>query len=208
MTIIFYLLASGLAPWKDPRIHNFGNLGAGGTVHSFVAPLATRMIDTMAYKGFNVRELLFENSTVDLGYGVGYSTSPGGIGVDASEPMLNVAKVLHPNKHFERGLAEKFGYPNMCKRVTVSFLLHEQTPQRRKRIVMNAARICKEEVLIMDIHPTYKPSWLMKTGEPYVEDYLENFDDEVSSICKDNNYNMVKTSLCEDRVLLWTIKKG
>ena len=73
---------------------------------------------------------------------------------------------------------------------------------------MNAARICKEEVLIMDIHPTYKPSWLMKTGEPYVEDYLENFDDEVSSICKDNNYNMVKTSLCEDRVLLWTIKKG
>jgi len=207
MTIFIYLFASGLAPWKDPRIHNFGNLGVGGTVHSLVAPLATHMIDNMAYKGYNVRELLFEKSTIDLGCGVGYSTSPDGIGVDASEPMLNVAKVLHPNKHFERGLAEKFGYPNMCKRVTVSFLLHEQTSQRRKRIVMNAARICREEFLIMDIHPKYNPSWLMKTGEPYIEDYLENFDDELSFICENNKSIMLKTSLCENRVLLWTVKK-
>lgn len=207
MTIFFSLLVCGLAPWKDPRIHNFGNTGIGGTIHSLVAPMATHIIDNVAYNGFNVRELLFDDDTVDLGCGVGYSTSPKGIGVDSSIPMLNIAKLLHPTKRFERGLAEKYGYPNMCKRVTLAFLMHEQPSQRRSRILKNAARICREEIIIMDIHPSYKPSSLMKTGEPYVEDYLENFSNEVFSLFDKKHYNIVKSSQCDDRVLLWTIYK-
>jgi SAM-dependent methyltransferase len=205
MTMILLLLVNALAPWKDPRIHNFGNIGAGGFVHSLMAPFATYLIDTVAYKGFDVRQLLFSEDTIDLGCGVGYSTSPYGVGVDASVPMLNVAKALHPNKKFERGLAEKYGHPNMCKRVTLSFIMHEQNSLRRKRILKNAERISRDEIVIMDIHPLYKPSWAMKTGEPYIEDYLQNFHQEVLSLFE--NFDIMINSTCEDRVQIWTISK-
>lgn len=207
MSLVFFFLVNGLTPWKDPRIHNFGNLGVGGTFHSLLAPFATFVIDAVAYKGFNVRQLLFEEDTIDLGCGVGFSTSPGGVGVDSSKPMLRVAKTLHPDKRFERGLAEKYGFPNMCKRVTVSFMMHEQSAERRIRILKNAARISREEVVIMDIHPTYKPSRAMQSGEPYVEDYLQNFNEEVLELFDNEKFEVLIEPLCEDRVLTWTIKK-
>ena len=31
--------------YYDPRIHNFGNIGLGGRIHSLLAPYATKLID-------------------------------------------------------------------------------------------------------------------------------------------------------------------
>ena len=41
------------------------------------------------------------------------------------------------------------------------FSLHEM-PKHAQKIISNAKRIAKNEVLIMDISPNYKPSKLMK----------------------------------------------
>ena len=38
-----------------PRIHNFGNTGFFGAVHAASAPLATKIIDLLAYDGRNMR---------------------------------------------------------------------------------------------------------------------------------------------------------
>ena len=42
--------------WYDPRIHNFGNIGLGGWIHSKIAPYATVFIDNNAYNGKDVRK--------------------------------------------------------------------------------------------------------------------------------------------------------
>ena len=58
-----------------------------GRVPRSSAPFATRMIDERAYDGYDVRQLLREGSppnAIDFGCGVGMSTCPDGIGVDAS----------------------------------------------------------------------------------------------------------------------------
>ena len=42
--------------WFNNKIHTFGNTGFFGGFHAAVAPLVTGIIDSLAYKGFNVRE--------------------------------------------------------------------------------------------------------------------------------------------------------
>eukprot|EP00978_Attheya_sp_CCMP212_P015267 scaffold39346_cov47-Attheya_sp.AAC.2 len=44
--------------WFNNKVHTFGNTGFFGGLHAAVAPLATGLIDRLAYKGFNVREAL------------------------------------------------------------------------------------------------------------------------------------------------------
>lgn len=194
-------------PWRDPRIHNFGNHGLGGAIHAAVAPFATRAIDRLAYKGYDVRQLLRSDtltSTVDLGCGTGVSTSASGIGVDASREMLVVARACNPNATFHRGLAEKWGEADAYTRVTCSFVLHEQPKARRVRILKNAYRISNDHVMIMDIHPSYKPSFMMKTGEPFVEDYLRHIEEEIDDLFGDR---VVTTTHCDERVVLFRITK-
>ena len=200
------------APWKHPHIHNFGNHGLGGAIHASVAPVATRLIDTLAYKGRDIRALLrvdddADASTVDLGCGVGFSTSLHGVGVDASNEMLAVARCRKPQATFVRGLAERWGETGAYSRVTVSFLLHEQPQRRRLRILRNAFRISSDEVLVMDIHPSYKPSYTMRMGEPYVDEYLANIERDVMMLFGEIAADVSVTTHCDDRVVLYTIKK-
>ena len=70
--------------FKRPDIHTLGNTGVGGSLHANVAPLATKIIDTHAYKGKDVRSMVSKDlrfmikqpgvRIVDLCCGVGIST--------------------------------------------------------------------------------------------------------------------------------------
>ena len=198
-------------PWRDPRIHNLGNHGTKGALHAACAPLVTRIIDEVAYKGYDVRTLLRTDDdadTVDLGCGVGTSTSPFGVGVDASREMLAVARCRLPNATFERGLAERWGRTSAFSRATCAFLLHEQPRDRRRRILRNALRIASREVLVMDIHPTYTPSYMMKTGEPFVDDYLAHICDDVSDAGRAAGARVTTTSHCDERVVVFAMRKS
>jgi len=99
--------------WFDNRIHTFGNTGLFGGLHAAVAPLATKIIDDAAYRGFDVRTLVSEElrklvgkseaRVLDLCCGVGISTralhaafhdAEAVIGIDTSPEMLAMAKFI------------------------------------------------------------------------------------------------------------------
>lgn len=193
-----------IPPWKDTRIHSLGNHGPLGYMHALMAKSITKMIDEKAYNGCNVRALLHENKdAVDFGCGVGISTPVGGIGVDASKEMLQVAQLIHPETHFERGLAEKWGMTQMASVSICSFLLHEQPMDRRHRILKNAYRVCRDYMLVMDIDPRYKPSFTMLLGEPYVLDYLDKIDSDIFNLF--DEYSRIE--IVPGHVILWNITK-
>ena len=67
-------------------------------------------------------------------------------------------------------------------------------------IIKNAKRICKKEIIIVDIAPEYKPSNVMLTGEPYILDYLKNIRDTFVK----NNFTEEK--LINNHVTIWNYK--
>lgn len=99
--------------WFHPAIHTFGNTGFLGSIHSVAAPLATKLIDNLAYEGRSVREEIGEmlkdrvgedsKKIIDMGCGVGISTRALAkafshptntvVGLDTSSQMLQMAKV-------------------------------------------------------------------------------------------------------------------
>ena len=170
--------------WADPRIHNLGNVGPGGAVHALLAPIATRVIDRVAYGGRDVRrELLREHvppgaTTVDLCCGVGTSTLD--VGVDTSPQMIEVARRLSP-RVFHNGNAEDWGEEKSFDVATVFFALHEMPAEGRKRVIANACRLARDKVLVVDIAPHYTPLRMMEMGEPYVCDYLACVRDELAN---------------------------
>ena len=70
--------------WFDKRIHTFGNTGFTGGVHAVCAPIATALIDNLAYDGRSVREEIAaelknrvgggNKNVLDMCCGVGIST--------------------------------------------------------------------------------------------------------------------------------------
>ena len=125
----------------DPRIHNFGNTGVGGRLHSLMAPLSTYIIDQVAYKGLNVRQHILgdvPSDSLDYGCGTGWSTRTRG--VDTSAQMLDMARHCHPHKEFVQGNAETFGETNEVAVCTCMFLFHEMPPEAR-RVVLDLSLI-------------------------------------------------------------------
>ena len=165
--------------WFNPNIHNFGNIGIGGKIHAEIAKIATVTIDNIRYRGINIREELYKNYEnkviLDLCCGVGISTSPGGIGVDTSKEMLNVAR-RDKSKEFYCGNAENFNLNKRIDIVTCMFSFHEMPIEGQLKVKENAERLAQEEIIIVDISSNYKPKEIMLSGEPYLINYLNNID--------------------------------
>ena len=66
-----------------------------------------------------------------------------------------------------------------------------------KNVIKNSKRISKYNIIIVDISPNYSPSEIMLAGEPYLIDYLENFDDYMKS----ENFNDLE--LIDNHVRIW-----
>jgi ubiquinone/menaquinone biosynthesis C-methylase UbiE len=166
--------------WDDPRIHNFGN---HNLLHAILVPWSLKEIDKYEYKETDIRAAVFKRipqdkypKVVDLCCGVGISTIPWGLGVDTSETMLNVAKcrsrsTKDSHKRFVIGNAETFGKDDSFDVVTCFLSTHEMPQEARIRVLKNAIRIATKKVIFVDIHPNYKPSRTMLSGEPYMLDF-------------------------------------
>jgi SAM-dependent methyltransferase len=146
--------------WYDPRIHVWGNTGVRGAIHAAFAPLATYVIDQLSYEGFDPRKAVHATidpsaSVLDLCCGTGFSSARGATGVDTSGEMLSVARLRRPDCTFVRGNAEKFGNTDSFDVVTVMFATHEAPAAGRRRILRNAARIARREVIVVDIDPNF-----------------------------------------------------
>jgi ubiquinone/menaquinone biosynthesis C-methylase UbiE len=175
--------------YYDPRIHNFGNIGLGGQIHSMLAPYATKVIDNKCYNSVNIRQLILSKYSqdfyknherlpklIDLCCGTGTSTATNQLGIDSSLPMITQAKKIHNNKQaikkqFIIGNAENYGQEDEFDTSTLMFAFHEMPNYAHHKIIKNAKKITKHDIIIVDISPNYSPSNLMLIGEPYLLNY-------------------------------------
>jgi ubiquinone/menaquinone biosynthesis C-methylase UbiE len=172
--------------YYNRRIHNFGNIGLGGQLHSLVAPYATKLIDDKCYNSVNIRQAILSSynqdfynkhervpKLIDLCCGTGSSTATNQLGIDSSLPMLSVAKaqLSKSNTKFIKGNAENYGQPQEFDTATLMFAFHEMPNYAHHKIIKNAKKITKHETIIVDISPNYSPSKLMLSGEPYLLNY-------------------------------------
>jgi ubiquinone/menaquinone biosynthesis C-methylase UbiE len=175
--------------YYDPRIHNFGNIGLGGQIHSMLAPYATKVIDNKCYNSVNIRQLILSKYSqdfyknherlpklIDLCCGTGTSTATNQLGIDSSLPMITQAKKIHNNKQaiktqFIIGNAENYGQEDEFDTSTLMFAFHEMPNYAHHKIIKNAKKITKHAIIIVDINPDYSPSKLMLIGEPYLLNY-------------------------------------
>ena len=210
MSLVFRCLtlhAMAYTPyWHNPNIHNVGN----GYLHAALSPLATWVIDRVAYGGVSIRAQVRErfleyDSVVDLCCGTGYSTSH--VGIDTSDAMISVAKLVHSDKHFEVANAETFGADGEFDACGVFFALHEAPQDARMRILHNAVRISRHRIVVCDISPRKNASQLMLSGEPYLLEYQENIvrdlqllNEECSRVC-----GMLLDEVVPHRVLVCVI---
>lgn len=205
MNYITSVLAVFSVYWKDPRIHTLGNFGYLGALHASIAPAFTHGIDKFVYNNRNVREELHnsistDNNIVDFGCGTGLSTPRRRccIGVDVSNEMLNIARLINPIATFVQGNVESWGQTKMVDVVTICFLFHEVPPKGRNRIIKNSLRLARKKVFVLDIAPEYVPSAIMLQGEPFITEYLMNIDSEME------NHNFKRTDLIKGHVRLWS----
>jgi ubiquinone/menaquinone biosynthesis C-methylase UbiE len=175
--------------YYDPRIHNFGNIGLGGQIHSMLAPYATKVIDNKCYNSVNIRQYILSKYSqdfyknherlpklIDLCCGTGTSTATNQLGIDSSLPMITQAKKIHNNKQaiktqFIIGNAENYGKSQEFDTATLMFAFHEMPNYAHHKIIKNAKKITKHAIIIVDINPDYSPSNLMLIGEPYLLNY-------------------------------------
>lgn len=190
--------------YMDPRIHSLGNHGLGGKVHSILAPVFTKLIDKVAYKGVDIRKQVTESfdkeyKKIDLCCGVGISTPfENSIGVDSSYEMINMAKKLFPDKEFVLGNAENYTPYEDVDITTLFFGFHEMPQFARLNIIEKMQTYTKKEIVIVDIDPYYKPSKSMLHGEPYLLEYKENIENDL--------VNFKKEVLVPGHVNLWHLK--
>jgi len=181
--------------YYDSRIHNFGNVGLGGQLHSLLAPYATTMIDNKCYNSVNIRQYILSKynqdfyknheklpKIIDLCCGTGTSTAPNQLGIDTSEHMISKAILdqakknqlslkAHTHTQFLIGNAENYGQQDEFDTATIMFAFHEMPNYAHHKIIKNTKKITKHDIIIMDIDPSYSPSKLMLSGEPYLLNY-------------------------------------
>ena len=199
--------------YYDRRIHNFGNIGLGGQVHSLLAPYATKLIDNKCYNSVNIRQAILSSynrdfynnyerlpKIIDLCCGTGSSTYPGQLGIDTSDEMLSVAK-SNTNEQatkFIKGNAENYGKSEEFDTATLMFAFHEMPNYAHHKIIKNAKKITKHNIIIVDISPSYSPSKLMLSGEPY----LLNYKATIAKLLEEHQFNYLE--YISNHVGLWT----
>ena len=167
--------------YYDHRIHNFGNIGLGGKIHSLIAPYATTIIDNTCYNSIDIRQEIltkynnkfYEKNKlpviIDLCCGTGTSTYKNQLGIDTSKEMIERAKIIQtskkPNTIFTIGNAENYGKQEQFNTAIIMFAFHEMPNYAHNKIIKNAKRITTDDIIIIDI--------LKKHNFSYIE-YIPN----------------------------------
>ena len=217
LMFLFYLNIEAIKYNYDPRIHIFGNTGWTGAIHSLIAYPFTKAIDMVVYNGIDIRErinkkLLYKNNSIDLCCGIGLSTSY--CGIDSSEEMINVAKLLNhqTNKKFIVADAENYIPDNKFDECTLMFGFHEIPEYGRLAILYNMLyNIVNKRIVIVDISTKFNPPDIMLLGEPYILEYKSNIDKNIYSLFKlekdlNRKINIKKKSIIKNHVDSWIIE--
>ena len=241
LKLVLLFITAKTKYYYDPRIHNFGNIGLGGQLHSKLAPYATKLIDDKCYNSVNIRQAILSSynqefyknnerlpKIIDLCCGTGTSTAANQLGIDTSEPMLSEARATlstaratlsearatlsearatlsqgqknNKNKQFIKGNAENYGQLKEFDTATLMFAFHEMPNYAHHKIIKNAKKITKHDIIIVDISPNYSSSPLMLLGEPY----LLNYKATIQQLLADHQFNYVE--YIPNHVGVWTYR--
>jgi len=234
LTIVTYMILSTRIPPKymcsrsapyHPCIHNFGNVGFPGRIHAHGAELFTRMIDQFAYNGMNMRfevaQMIasrhpLDSNILEIGCGVGTLTKElekcgleNIVALDTSQEMLDVAMTNTNNVTYrkENGV-DSHTLDFNPKVAIVCMVMHEMPENAHRELLVSLSRATQAdsgEIWIVDIHPSYEPSWSMLTGEPYILTYLANIDRIVEETAVELNMSSATIDIIAGRVRGWVM---
>lgn len=209
--------------YYDPRIHNLGNIGVKGNIHSLLAPFASYFIDKLAYNNTNIRKNILNTipdnySVLDLCCGIGYSTKNKGTGIDTSNEMLSVAKLINTNNKYIKMNAENISSLGNYDVITIMFATHEIPSIYRRKIINNALKKTNKYLLIVDIDSDnyykvlmnkYNNGFTFLSGEPYIADYLLNMNKDINYCYFNNflNFNYNKKTVIDNHIVMWNFTK-
>ena len=209
--------------YNDPRIHKLGNIGIKGNLHSILAPIASHLIDRLAYNNTNIRHSILDTipnnySVLDLCCGIGYSTKKNGIGIDTSNEMLSIAKLLNTDNKYINMNAENITTLYNFDVITLFFATHEIPSIYRRKIIDNALKKTNKYLLIIDIDNNnyhkilmnkYNNGFTFLSGEPYLIDYLSNMNKDINYCYIKNilNFYYIKKNIIDDHIILWNFTK-
>ena len=206
-----------------PNIHNFGNTGPLGRFHAITASLATKVIDRFAYDGINMRHELASHVSksnpgaivLEVGCGVGTLTREltqanlTVFAIDTSKEMIDQAKLEVPNQNFTvmNGVDVQDYFSGVD--ITIACMLMHEMPKSAHVDLINAfVDVTKSngEIWIVDIDPSYKPSEIMLSGEPYILKYLHEFGQTISDVSTDRNLSLVTWSVIPNHVTAYILR--
>lgn len=204
-----------------PRIHNLGNTGIGGEIHARLARTATLFIDALAYDGQNMRKLLadgmssiYEPSTTvkDIGCGVGTLTCELAnhfdvLAIDTSEEMLKEARRHDSRASYSNINAIDLDPREHMSDVSVACMLYHELPSSAHKCILDSfALTTTKDIWVVDIHPSYSPSETMRSGEPYIDAYLETIDSSMTTFCREKGFLLHTMDIIPSRVRAWVIR--
>lgn len=212
-----------IGEWSDartapfhPNIHNLGNVGFWGSVHAKGAWVATCMIDRMAYSGRHMRRELAaalaeeygdrDTTVLEVGCGVGTLTVEldriptfNVTAIDTSQEMLDVARTCTQCRLLCMNAID-VGEPTDVS--VVCMTMHEMPPAAHEAVVEALLRTTRRSIWIADIDPSYVPSQLMLSGEPYVPTYLDSFEKTIERVA---GVNVRSIALVPGHVRVWKL---
>jgi len=113
---------------------------------------------------------------LDIGCGLGYSTSegPGCLGIDRNKYTVKKAMKLFPDKNFRHSFTND-QYPNeKYDVVTCMFYLNDLPQYLRQKTIKSAIDLAEERVVIVDISPDYIPDADLLRSHIYISEYIKN----------------------------------
>ena len=118
--------------------------------------------------------------------------------LSAAQATLKQSKKNNKHTLFLKANAENYGQPKEFDTATLMFAFHEMPNYAHHKIIKNAKRITKHDIIIVDISPNYKPSKIMLSGEPY----LLNYKATIAKLLTDHNFTYLE--YIPNHVGLWT----
>jgi SAM-dependent methyltransferase len=203
-----------------PKIHTLSNIGETGRIHASGAHIATKIIDLVAYQGRDIREEISHElrrevgdvSVVDIGCSIGMFTHALWVagftkitGLDSSHEMLAFAmNRLDADINLALGNAGKSVPP--ADVYVCGFVMHELPAIARKAILQNTYQTLPKGglLLVVDISTAYVPRDAMLKGEPFCEEYLKDFENELNS----TNFDVETKIWIEDHVVTHWCRKN
>ena len=204
-----------------PNIHNLGNTGIGGYLHANLAEFSTTLIDQLAYNGEPIRRRIareiagiHQNKNVlELGCGVGTLTRelietdafPQITAIDTSREMITLAAKRNPlaKLKVQNGVD---AYKYNTDLVITSFMMHEMPSSAHIEVIDSSLKAIEKnngELWIVDIDLSYRPSYLMRLGEPYIMNYLSNFSNTIDSF--QSRAEISTFTILEGHVRAWVL---